>query len=295
MGDALGPVSNSLRLLRHRNFGPYFVGNLLSNCGTWFQTLAQTLLVYRLTNSIFLVGVVNFAQFVGMFVLSAVVGGRRRPVRPAPPAGGHPAGCGSRDWSAWRSQRHRTRFGGRGHRTGGRAGPHHRLRHPGPDGADTAARRPGRPGPGRRPQLGVVHARTRGRPADGRAGGARARHLGRVRLERGVVPRPHRRPAGHPPEAAGAAAGGAGPAARDARPAAPRRPPGRPAGGGGGGVAHPGPGQHAHAGLRQGGLPPPRHLRRRAGRSLRRGSAVAGLVLASPHRTRCAGCRTRAG
>ena len=66
--DALGPVS-SLRLLRHPNFGPYLVGNLLSNCGTWFQNLAQTLLVYRLTNSIFLVGVVNFAQFIGMFVL----------------------------------------------------------------------------------------------------------------------------------------------------------------------------------------------------------------------------------
>lgn len=60
----------SLRLLGHRNFGPYFAGNLLSNCGTWFQNLAQSLLVYRLTNSVFLVGVVNFAQFAGIFVLS---------------------------------------------------------------------------------------------------------------------------------------------------------------------------------------------------------------------------------
>lgn len=60
----------SLRLLRQRNFGLYFAGNLLSNCGTWFQNLAQSLLVYRLTNSVFLVGVVNFAQFAGVFVLS---------------------------------------------------------------------------------------------------------------------------------------------------------------------------------------------------------------------------------
>jgi MFS family permease len=60
----------SLRLLGHRNFGPYFVGNFLSNCGTWFQTLAQSLLVYRLTNSVFLVGVVNFSQFAGVFILS---------------------------------------------------------------------------------------------------------------------------------------------------------------------------------------------------------------------------------
>jgi len=68
-------LNNSLRLLRHRNFGPYFAGNLLSNCGTWFQNLAQTLLIYRLTGSTFLVGVVNFAQFAGMFVLSPWSGG----------------------------------------------------------------------------------------------------------------------------------------------------------------------------------------------------------------------------
>lgn len=74
MGDALAPMS-SLRLLRHSNFGPYLAGNLLSNCGTWFQNLAQTLLVYRLTKSTFLVGVVNFAQFAGMFVLSPWSGG----------------------------------------------------------------------------------------------------------------------------------------------------------------------------------------------------------------------------
>jgi MFS family permease len=60
----------SLRLLGNRNFGAYFVGNLLSNCGTWFQNLAQALLVYRLSNSVFLVGLVNFAQFAGVFVLS---------------------------------------------------------------------------------------------------------------------------------------------------------------------------------------------------------------------------------
>ncbi|MBV8690576.1 MAG: MFS transporter, partial [Actinobacteria bacterium] len=63
-------MNNSLRLLRDRNFGPYLTGNLLSNCGTWFQNLAQSLLVYRLTKSTFMVGVVNFAQFIGMFALS---------------------------------------------------------------------------------------------------------------------------------------------------------------------------------------------------------------------------------
>jgi MFS family permease len=60
--------------LRVRNFWPYFAGNLLSNCGTWFQNIAQSILVYRLTGSTFLVGVVNFAQFVGVFVLAPWAG-----------------------------------------------------------------------------------------------------------------------------------------------------------------------------------------------------------------------------
>lgn len=57
-----------------RQFGPYFGGNLLSNCGTWFQNLAQSLLVYRLTGSTFYVGVVNFAQFAGTLALAPWAG-----------------------------------------------------------------------------------------------------------------------------------------------------------------------------------------------------------------------------
>lgn len=63
-----------MEALRNRNFWPYFVGNLLSNCGTWFQNIAQAILVYRLTGSSFLVGVVNFAQFAGVFVLTPWAG-----------------------------------------------------------------------------------------------------------------------------------------------------------------------------------------------------------------------------
>ena len=57
-------------MLANRNFAPYFAGNLLSNCGTWLQNIAQTLLVYRLTESTLLVGVVNFAQFAGVVFLA---------------------------------------------------------------------------------------------------------------------------------------------------------------------------------------------------------------------------------
>src|SRR5204863_910443 len=54
----------ALHVLSQRNFAPYFAGNALSASGTWFQNLAAALLVYRLTHSPFLLGVLNFAQFV---------------------------------------------------------------------------------------------------------------------------------------------------------------------------------------------------------------------------------------
>jgi MFS family permease len=61
-------------VLVHRNFWPYFAGNLLSNSGTWFQNVAQVLLVYRLTHSPFLVGVVNFSQFAAVIFLAPWAG-----------------------------------------------------------------------------------------------------------------------------------------------------------------------------------------------------------------------------
>jgi predicted MFS family arabinose efflux permease len=63
-----------LRVLFQRNFFPYFIGNLISNSGTWFQSVAQVLFVYRLTGSLFMVGVINFAQFAGMLVVTPVAG-----------------------------------------------------------------------------------------------------------------------------------------------------------------------------------------------------------------------------
>ena len=62
------------RLLRSRNFGPYFVGNAASASGTWFQNLAASILVYQLTHSPFLLGVLNFCQFVPSLVLAPWAG-----------------------------------------------------------------------------------------------------------------------------------------------------------------------------------------------------------------------------
>lgn len=68
------PPRSGARLLVDRNFGPYLVGNSLSSMGTWFQNLAASLLIYDLTRSTLMVGVVNFAQFVGALVLAPVAG-----------------------------------------------------------------------------------------------------------------------------------------------------------------------------------------------------------------------------
>jgi MFS family permease len=61
-------------VIRSRNFGPYFVGNAASASGTWFQNLAASILVFRLTHSPFLLGVLNFCQFVPVLVLSPWAG-----------------------------------------------------------------------------------------------------------------------------------------------------------------------------------------------------------------------------
>ncbi|GGI08789.1 MFS transporter [Egicoccus halophilus] len=69
-----GGQHGALRVLRQRDFGTYFLGNSLSNIGTWFQNIAAGLLVHELTGSTLLVGAVNFAQFFGAFALAPLAG-----------------------------------------------------------------------------------------------------------------------------------------------------------------------------------------------------------------------------
>lgn len=70
---AVGP-SAALRLIGHRNFLPYFIGNASSASGTWFQNLAASLFVYRHTHSPFLLGVLQFATFLPVLVLAPWAG-----------------------------------------------------------------------------------------------------------------------------------------------------------------------------------------------------------------------------
>jgi MFS family permease len=71
--EAAGPAA-ALRLIGSRNFGPYFIGNAASASGTWFQNLAAALLIYRLTHSAFLLGVLNFSNFVPVLLLAPWAG-----------------------------------------------------------------------------------------------------------------------------------------------------------------------------------------------------------------------------
>ncbi|MFH0935670.1 MAG: MFS transporter [Candidatus Omnitrophota bacterium] len=56
--------------LKVRNFRIYWFGTLVSLTGTWIQAVAQSWLVFELTKSAFLLGVVGFLTYIPIFLLS---------------------------------------------------------------------------------------------------------------------------------------------------------------------------------------------------------------------------------
>ena len=60
--------------LRHRNFQLFFGGQIISLVGTWMQTVAQAWLIYRLTGSSVLLGVLGFVGQFPIFLLSPPAG-----------------------------------------------------------------------------------------------------------------------------------------------------------------------------------------------------------------------------
>ncbi len=57
-------TSTTFRALRHRNFQLWFFGQGVSLIGTWMQSVAQQVLVYRITGSASALGIVSFMQVV---------------------------------------------------------------------------------------------------------------------------------------------------------------------------------------------------------------------------------------
>ncbi|PUZ20696.1 Predicted arabinose efflux permease, MFS family [Chitinophaga costaii] len=62
------------RSLRARNFRLYFTGQFISLIGTWMQRVAIAWLVYRLTNSELMLGIVSFASLIPSLILSPYAG-----------------------------------------------------------------------------------------------------------------------------------------------------------------------------------------------------------------------------
>jgi MFS family permease len=65
---------NIFRSLKYRNFKLFFYGQSISLVGTWMQKTAVSWLVYRLTGSALLLGIVGFVSLIPSLVLSPYAG-----------------------------------------------------------------------------------------------------------------------------------------------------------------------------------------------------------------------------
>jgi MFS family permease len=67
-------MAGVLRALRSRNYRLYFAGQGISLVGTWIQTIALSWLVYTLTRSAFLLGLVGFSAQIATLLLAPIAG-----------------------------------------------------------------------------------------------------------------------------------------------------------------------------------------------------------------------------
>jgi MFS family permease len=72
--SVLASISHAWRALRHPNFKLFFAGQSISVIGTWMTRLATSWLVYRMTHSALLLGVVSFAGQIVSFALGPFAG-----------------------------------------------------------------------------------------------------------------------------------------------------------------------------------------------------------------------------
>lgn len=69
-----GKLAFMVRALQHRNYRLFFSGQSISLVGTWMTRIATSWLVYRLTGSALLLGVVGFAGQIPSFLLAPFAG-----------------------------------------------------------------------------------------------------------------------------------------------------------------------------------------------------------------------------
>jgi predicted MFS family arabinose efflux permease len=68
------PTGGTFKALRHRNFQIYVGGQLVSLAGTWMQNIAQGWLVYEISGSAAMLGVVGFAAAIPAFLIAPWAG-----------------------------------------------------------------------------------------------------------------------------------------------------------------------------------------------------------------------------
>jgi MFS family permease len=72
--EALSDQLGAFRALHHRNFRLFFGGQFISLIGTWMQSVAQGWLVVKLTNSALMLGVVSFAGYLPVLLVTLFAG-----------------------------------------------------------------------------------------------------------------------------------------------------------------------------------------------------------------------------
>ncbi len=67
-------IKNIYSSLHSRNYRTFFIGQSISLIGTWMQNVALSWLVYRITGSVFLLGLIGFTSQIPSFILSPFSG-----------------------------------------------------------------------------------------------------------------------------------------------------------------------------------------------------------------------------
>jgi MFS family permease len=67
-------LKTTFRSLKYRNYRLFFAGQSISLIGTWIQRIATPWLVYSLTDSVFLLGLVGFVGQIPTFLISPFAG-----------------------------------------------------------------------------------------------------------------------------------------------------------------------------------------------------------------------------
>ena len=74
MAYKLSGLKSTFRSLRYRNYRLFFYGQSISLIGTWIQRITTPWLVYELTHSVFMLGLIGFAGQIPTFLIAPIAG-----------------------------------------------------------------------------------------------------------------------------------------------------------------------------------------------------------------------------